>query len=237
MKISMNKSLCAAVFGALLSSVSSLQAAQPQVVVELFTSQGCSSCPPADAVLGRLATDPDIIAISRPVTYWDRLGWKDTLARPQNTQLQYAYAASMQRGEVYTPQAVVGGRADVLGSNESGLRTAVKDAQRSAIALDWQASANGVITLRPQHALPAKARFRIVRVTPVTKIAIGSGENGGRAITYHNVVTDEARVVATYSAESYRFALPPGKGRAALLIDSGEATPIIASAWLTSVAP
>src|SRR5207253_7009115 len=85
------------------------------VVVELFTSQGCSSCPPADAALERFAREPNVVAISRPVAYWDSLGWRDTLARPANTDLQRRYAARHVSDEVYTPQAVVQGAVALAG--------------------------------------------------------------------------------------------------------------------------
>ena len=94
------------------------------VLVELFTSQGCSSCPPADRLAARLAPEPGVVVISRPVTYWDRLGWKDTLARPENTDLQRAYARRTLAGRngVYTPQTVVDGEFGAVGSQESRLR-------------------------------------------------------------------------------------------------------------------
>src|SRR6185436_15639063 len=86
------------------------------IVVELFTSQGCASCPPADALLGKLAKRGDVIALSLPVTYWDMLGWKDTLASEVFTKRQKAYAAMMGHGGVYTPQVVIDGVVDVVGS-------------------------------------------------------------------------------------------------------------------------
>ena len=93
------------------------------VAVELFTSQGCSSCPPADALIEKLAKEPNIIAITRPVTYWDNMGWKDTLGREANTALQRSYAARGGEGSgVYTPQAMVQGEAAAVGSSEAKLR-------------------------------------------------------------------------------------------------------------------
>jgi len=99
-------------------------------VVELFTSQGCSSCPPADALLGRLSERRDVLAMSLPITYWDMLGWKDTLASPANTARQKAYAAAMGKGGVYTPQIVVDGVSDVVGSREADVDAAI--AKRAA---------------------------------------------------------------------------------------------------------
>jgi hypothetical protein len=97
------------------------------IVVELFTSQGCSSCPPADQLLGRLAQRPNIIAISLPITYWDMLGWKDTLANDANTRRQKAYAAAMGHGGVYTPQIIVDGTTDVVGSRAPSVEVAIAE--------------------------------------------------------------------------------------------------------------
>ena len=99
--------------------------AAPRAVIELFTSQGCSSCPPADKLLATLAKDPDLIALSLPVDYWDRLGWKDTLAEHAFTERQQAYAAMRGDGQVYTPQAVVNGSEHAVGSQALAIETAV----------------------------------------------------------------------------------------------------------------
>jgi hypothetical protein len=100
------------------------------VVVELYTSQGCNSCPPADALLGKLAQRPDVIALSLPITYWDMLGWKDTLASDVYTRRQKSYAAAMGHGGVYTPQIIVDGVMDVVGSRGASVDLAI--AQRQA---------------------------------------------------------------------------------------------------------
>ncbi len=97
--------------------------AQSRAVVELFTSQGCSSCPAADRLLGELAQDTSLIALSVPIDYWDYLGWKDTLADPRHTARQKAYAHARGDGQVYTPQAVVNGSLHVLGSDRSAIDT------------------------------------------------------------------------------------------------------------------
>src|SRR5438552_15310242 len=91
--------------------------ADPRAVVELFTSQGCSSCPAADKLMGELGQDPSIVAMSLPIDYWDYLGWKDTLALPGHSKRQRAYARARGDREVYTPQAVVNGAMHVLGSD------------------------------------------------------------------------------------------------------------------------
>ena len=101
---------------------------RPRGVVELFTSQGCSSCPPADRIVGELAKDPSLVVLSLPVDYWDYIGWKDTLASPQCTARQKGYAAARGDGQVYTPQAVINGRIHVVGSK----RAAVLDKQMTS---------------------------------------------------------------------------------------------------------
>ena len=114
--------------GALICTASMLpppaSAGEPRAVIELFTSQGCSSCPPADKVIGELARDPTLIALSLPVDYWDYLGWKDTLALHGHSNRERAYADTRGDREVYTPQVVVNGIVHVLGSDEGGDRTA-----------------------------------------------------------------------------------------------------------------
>src|ERR1700704_5314493 len=103
---------------------SSVQA-EPRAVIELFTSQGCSSCPAADKLLGELANDPSLVSISVPIDYWDYLGWKDTLADPRNTARQRAYAHVRGDGKVYTPQVVVNGSGHALGSDKSAIEQAI----------------------------------------------------------------------------------------------------------------
>ena len=113
---------------AVLLAVGAAQAGGPRpIVVELFTSQGCASCPPADQIVGRLAQRPGIIAISLPITYWDMLGWKDTLASEANTRRQKAYAAAMGHGGVYTPQIIVDGVTDVVGSRAPSIEYAIAE--------------------------------------------------------------------------------------------------------------
>src|SRR5579871_4874003 len=99
--------------------------ADPRAVVELFTSQGCSSCPPADRLLGELAKDPSVVAMSLPIDYWDYLGWKDTLASPANSARQHAYARYRGDREIYTPQVVVNGKVHVPGGDEAAIEQAI----------------------------------------------------------------------------------------------------------------
>src|ERR1700759_483479 len=105
--------------------------ADPRAVVELFTSQGCSSCPPADRIIGELAKDPSVIALSMPIDYWDYLGWKDTLADARFSARQKAYSQMRGDREVYTPQVVVNGSAHVVGSDRAGIESAIGDTKKT----------------------------------------------------------------------------------------------------------
>jgi len=120
----------------------SLAQAEPRAVIELFTSQGCSSCPPADQLLGELADDPSLVSVSVPVDYWDYLGWKDTLADPRNTARQKAYAHARGDGQVYTPQVVVNGSLHALGSDKAAIELAIAASRK-----------NGAMSLLPTLAL------------------------------------------------------------------------------------
>jgi hypothetical protein len=172
-----------------IASQASAQA-QPHAVVELFTSQGCSSCPAADKLLGELAADPALVAISVPIDYWDYLGWKDTLADPRNTARQKAYAHVRGDGKVYTPQAVVNGSLHVLGSDKAAIEHAItKSRKHGAMTLPplSLAAADGRLNVTVADAA-GSAEVWLCGLAKTVTIAIGRGENKGREITYHNVL-------------------------------------------------
>jgi hypothetical protein len=164
--------------------------AQTRAVVELFTSQGCSSCPPADKLLGELASDPSLVAISVPIDYWDYLGWKDTLAEPRNTARQKAYARVRGDGQVYTPQAVVNGSVHALGSDKDAIERAIAETRSTVSLLPVTlAFADRRIDLAvPEGTIgSAGAEVWLCGLMKTAAIAIGRGENKGRTVTYHNV--------------------------------------------------
>jgi hypothetical protein len=208
------------------------------VAVELFTSQGCSSCPPADALLTRLATDPNVIAITRPVTYWDSLGWKDTLAREDNTRLQRAYAAHGGAGSgVYTPQAIVQGGSAAVGSNESDLRQLIAAARmRTGPDIVITAEPDGSRMIAIDGAAPRGTTIDVVALRSSAIVRIGNGENGGRNIHYTNVVVGE-QSVGSWPGGRGRFRVPgsilhvAGADRAVLLVRQGRAGPILAARY------
>ena len=170
-----------------LASAGQAASAEPRAVIELFTSQGCSSCPPADALLGKLAHDPNVIALSLPIDYWDYIGWKDTLALAGHTNRQKAYSRVRGDRGVYTPQAIVNGAAQALGSDATDIERAIGQSHRNSetlsIPLSLSAADDKVVVNAPAAKTPDERGE--VWLCPV---AIGRGENQGRKITYHNAV-------------------------------------------------
>lgn len=163
---------------------------QGPVVVELFTSQSCSSCPPADKALADLAVNSNIIALGFHVTYWDHLNWKDTLSKEFSTQRQRGYAAARSTRRVYTPQMVVNGRQDFVGSNGGALNKALDQAQ-TIYTLDLRRD-RGVLNIT-MPAVEGGHRYDVwmygMQSTHVQNI--GSGENSGKTVTYKNAVLSE----------------------------------------------
>jgi hypothetical protein len=208
-------------------------AAEPRAVVELFTSQGCSSCPPADNLLGELANDHSILALSVPIDYWDYLGWKDTLARPRHTARQRGYA--MVRGDraVYTPQIVVNGSTHVLGSDRNAIEGAIKKTQKVAgtLSVPVKLSVNGerVHVAVPAASEPvASSEVWLCAISRSVPVAIGRGENRGRTVTYHNVVRKWVRLgpwagtTQTWTTPKHELA-GDGVDSVAVLIQAGTA--------------
>lgn len=160
------------------------------VVVELFTSQGCSSCPPADALLGQLARRDDVLALSLHVDYWDWIGWPDAFAHPAFTARQRAYAKGEKTNVVYTPQFVVGGTDRVEGAAGMALADVIaahRDVSADVLRMAMTARGREVLAVPSEHG----GRGRIVLVTyrPQATVQIEAGENAGHVMTYHNVVT------------------------------------------------
>jgi hypothetical protein len=184
--------------GFVIASFAGANAAEPRAVLELFTSQGCSSCPPADRLVGQLANDPSLIALSVPIDYWDYLGWRDTLANPAHSARQRAYARVRGDGQVYTPQIVVNGAADALGSDQGSIDRAITqtDHKSGVMSLPVLLSVgDGALNVKLSSTdttqISATQIFAEVWLCPLTKavpVVIGRGENRGRTITYHNVV-------------------------------------------------
>ncbi|MGB0854271.1 MAG: DUF1223 domain-containing protein [Pikeienuella sp.] len=160
------------------------------VVVELFTSQGCSSCPPADEFLGRIADREDIIALSLHVDYWDYLGWKDVYGLPGHSDRQRKYARHMKERMVYTPQIIVNGAEGMVGSQTALVEDAIKRHLAKPASAVVGVSLRGdrlVVEVAPSGTATA-GHVVMAWYSRTENVAIGAGENTGRRITYHNVV-------------------------------------------------
>lgn len=199
-------------FGAALILASSLIAghasAAPRAVLELFTSQGCSSCPPADELFATMRDDPDLIALSLPVDYWDRLGWKDTFAKPAFTRRQNAYARVRGDGQVYTPQAVVNGVAHAIGSRRGSIDAAIKLTSASvSVPVTLKREGNALRVNVGAGADAARAKLVMMPYLDERDVAIGRGENARRTVTYTNIVRDVVEV-ADWSGEPIARTVP-----------------------------
>ena len=214
----MKTTISAIAFGGLLAGMLTIAvpaAAQPtgaeiKGVVELFTSQGCSSCPPADKLLGQLAERNNLLALSYNVDYWDYLGWKDTLASPDNTERQRNYAQARGDGQVYTPQAVIDGRTHAVGSNQAQIDAALaKYPDGLPVHLSLSSTGDAVtvnIDAAAQDQMPHATLWLVMYDRSVT-VPIGRGENSGRTITYSNVVR-KLRPIAMWKGEAMSVDLP-----------------------------
>ncbi|MBS0253156.1 MAG: DUF1223 domain-containing protein [Proteobacteria bacterium] len=210
-----------------------------KAVVELFTSQGCSSCPPADEVLKTLADDPSIIALSLPVDYWNYLGWKDTFASPRNTERQRNYARARGDGQIYTPQAVVNGMIPVNGSSKGAIEQAIDETSKTAGPRQvpvrfWQERNTMNFALgadTPGHT-PREATIWLGVVQMSGSVPIKAGENAGQTLTYTNVV-HELIPVGIWKGQPMQVQLPRAAmmqadvQKVVVLVQEGRSGPII----------
>jgi hypothetical protein len=207
--------------------------AEPRAVVELFTSQGCSSCPAADTLLGELVKDPTIVAMSVPIDYWDYLGWKDTLANPTHTARQRAYAKIRGDRHVYTPQVVINGSLHVLGSDKAAIERAIAATRRTTKAMTVPvtlalAGDKLTVTLPEQKDEPTRAEVWLCTISKSVPVAIARGENRGRSVTYHNVARRWHKL-GDWTGKAASFTVPLADIKAAqgdaaaVLVQSGSA--------------
>lgn len=174
------------------------------VVVELFTSQGCSSCPPADALLHELADREDVIALALHVDYWDYIGWADTFASPEHTKRQRGYAAAAGARSIYTPQLVINGQDHVIGARAMELSESIRAHAAADTGVRVSVNRDGDQLVIEGAATPARAEtlvVQIVRYTPEASVDIRRGENAGRTISYSHVVSSW-ELIGTWDARS-----------------------------------
>ena len=206
------------------------QSAPPLQVVELFTSQGCSSCPPANAAVAQISARPDVLALSFGVTYWDDLGWKDTFAQAKFTDRQWAYARGLKHSNVGTPQVVVNGRTDTVGQRLGEIEGAIRRAPLGAGGPSLTLASGTVQASGP--ALLKPADVWLVRYDPaVVQVPIQRGENGGKTLPHKNVVRELTRLGQwSGGAQSWRVPDGPSNLKTAILLQTASGGPILAAA-------
>ena len=209
--------------GAIASSGASAADAAHPVVVELFESQGCNSCPPAIANLARMRDRSDVIALTFSVTYWDYLGWKDTFGQAAFTERQRAYAHSVGGGGPYTPQVVVNGRAEGVGADPGEIERLIGRGDRGAAGPSVHVG-GGQVEIGAGNAPGAGADVWVVHYRPgLIPVVIARGENAGKTISHPNVVTGVVRI-GHWAGAATSLALPaaqPGLGTAVLVQTTG----------------
>ncbi len=189
------------------------EARQVSGVVELFTSQGCNSCPPADRVLEELAMEGEVIALGYHVDYWDYLGWKDTLGSPEYTERQYAYSRTFAERSVYTPQAVVNGRLHVNGADrrqiESYIKAHAANGEAFPVGISVEEAGDSLIIQADAGDVNALGNAHLVLVffDKARDVKIERGENRGKTITYANIVTG-IQTAGMWHGDAARFELP-----------------------------
>ncbi len=212
-----------------------------RAVLELFTSQGCASCPPADEALEEFSKRGDVVALSFSVDYWDYQGWKDTLAEHEFTDRQKAYAAARGDRQVYTPQMVVNGSVHVVGSDEKAIRNAIENgpAPTVPIRVGMMGDAISVDVGAAEAGGPRKATLWLALFDRRVRVPVSRGENRNRTLDYYNVVR-KLRPIAVWRGEPMKVDLPMAEYRAsgtdgcAVLLqqetDEGNPGPIIGAA-------
>jgi hypothetical protein len=224
---------CLVAAAALLSTPArTLADSRNLTVVELFQSQGCSSCPPANANVIALSDRSDLLTLSFGVTYWDQLGWKDTFASQRYTDRQWDYARAFKRSEVFTPEVVVNGRADVVGQDRQELEDLIRRELASANAPAISV-ANGQVQIGASSGHVSTADVWLVRYDPnIEEVPISRGENEGRTLPHKNVVKELVKL-GSWSGKAETIQIPQSTRselRDAVLVQEGPGGVILAAA-------
>jgi hypothetical protein len=203
-------SLAALMLAAYFSAAPIHAQERPSAVLELFTSQGCSSCPKADALLNDLAENPGLLTLSYHVDYWDYLGWKDELASPENSRRQREYNARAD-GSVYTPQLIFNGEKALVGSDRGAIASALRNQGNTPlpVAVDLEVRGNVLaLTIGAQeNAAPGRTEILLLSVEPQREVRIEAGENAGETILYRNIVRDH-RIIGMWKGKEMQLELP-----------------------------
>ncbi|MEA3010808.1 MAG: hypothetical protein QOJ91_2500 [Sphingomonadales bacterium] len=222
--------LLAAAAGLSLGAAASAADVDHPVVVELFQSQGCSSCPPANAILNQMADRPDVLALSFAVTYWDRLGWKDSFAHPAYTARQWEYARAGGRGNVSTPQMIVNGRGVLVGSDRGEVAAFLRRFDRGTTGPAIAVAGGRVRIAAGKASKPANVW--LIRYDPrLQNVPIRAGENGGRTLPHKNIVRSVS-LLGKWTGRAAAFATTPSASpvyRTAVLVQDGPGGAILAA--------
>lgn len=176
-------------------------------VVELFTSQGCSSCPPADRVLGELASMPNVIALAFHVDYWDSLGWRDAYSIPNAVERQHRYVQRLNLSSAFTPQAVINGQSSIVGSDKARILGAIAETTQEAVPVSLEVS-DGVLAVNlPERQTRTAYTIYVAAYVPQASTPVGRGENSGRTLQEFNIVR-QFRSIGTWDGHAALFRTP-----------------------------
>ena len=207
---------------------------KPVVLVELYTSQGCSSCPPADDLLQRLAERSDVLPLALHVDYWDYIGWKDAFAKPEFTKRQKQYARVMQAKSIFTPQAIINGAVSVVGSNKGAMEAGIASEAPNLAPITLSAAYEGeqwvLRFTNSNRDLNQRVAVMFVQIKPHADVNIKAGENAGRLLSYAQIVTDLTVIDRRRLSGSWvNYAKFPKKGNYAVFLQSEDTGRVLSS--------
>jgi hypothetical protein len=205
------------------------------VLVELYTSQGCSSCPPADELMGELVDMPGVIGLALHVDYWDYIGWKDTFGQEKFSERQRNYAHAAGDKMIYTPQIIVNGGARMVGNPAAPVVNAISAAASAPKDVTLTLQREGgqvVITGSTGHPLPAGTTVQLVHYAPQQNVAIERGENAGLTVNYRNVVTSWQKLGEWTGSGALNMTADAGSGPLVVLVQSAGPREVLAAARL-----
>lgn len=202
-------------------------------VLELYTSQGCSSCPPADALLGELRRQPNVLALAFHVDYWDNLGWADRFALPFATQRQQRYGQTLKLSSVFTPQVIVDGQSSIVGTDRRAIESQIRS-QRNGMNITITGQDDALTVDLGAGDAPAAADVLLLAVVPEAQTAVGRGENSGRTLQEFNIVR-ATYVLGSWNGSAQRYtlarsSLPKDVTEAAVLVQQSGQRSILGAA-------
>jgi len=214
-----------------------VMAGEPVVVVELFTSQGCSSCPPADKIIGDLTTRSDVLPLTLNVDYWDYLGWRDDFAKPEYSERQRKYGHMFKQRSIYTPSVVVNGSMHVVGNRDFIVESSIEDHAKIPVEanIDLVAEDGKVnITVNPVISNASPSNVWFVSYFPPKTVAIKRGENAGKELTYWNTLQSRKQLSEWDGKETLSLTedIPEDAAGVAVIVQYGDVGMVTAASKL-----